>query len=61
VTTTGDDNALMVGARLEGELAVRPLEAQTCFTTTTAEGCIVEGQSHGLDSSTKTFSFGLLR
>jgi hypothetical protein len=35
---------------------VRRLKAQTCFTTTTAEGRMVEGQSHGLDSSTKPFS-----
>jgi hypothetical protein len=50
----------MVGACLEGELTVRQLEAQTRFTTT-AEGRMVEGQSHGLDSSTKTFSLGLPR
>jgi hypothetical protein len=51
----------MVGACLEGELALRRVEAQTCFTTTTAEGGMVEGQSHGMDSSTKPFLLSLLR
>jgi hypothetical protein len=55
VTTVVGDRSLGGRSLSWGKRTVRRLEAQTCFTTTTAKGCMVEGHSHGLDSNIKFF------